>query len=302
MFRKLGFPACAIAVTLVLACSVERGGSGQSFTVTDDRGREVTLPSPVTRLVSLGPSFTEVIFLLGGQDKLVGVTTYCDYPPSARQKPKVGDFLNPSIERIIALDPNCVLTTGPSQARATARLEKLGLIVVQLNPESIAGVERCVRTIGRIVANDSTVNEVIAGLRESVKELKVLTSKIQKKRSVFLEIDTNPLVTASPGSFLGELIELAGGLNIVESGSGYPVVNPEQVVEANPEVIIMANPAVSLKEVTGRVGWDHVSAVKQRRVLRVDPSLISRPGPRAVRGAAELHRLIYSEPAAQEGE
>jgi iron complex transport system substrate-binding protein len=297
MLRKSVWIAFILALACFLACSDERGGGEQSFTITDDRGKEVVLPRPVTRLVSLGPSFTEVIFVLGGEDKLIGVTTYCDYPPPARQKPKVGDFLNPSIERIVALEPDCVLTTGPSQARTTSKLERLGLNVVQLNPESIAGVERCIRTIGQIVAEDSTAERMIAELRESIGELRLAVSRIEKRRSVFLEIDTNPLVTASPGSFLGELLELAGARNIVETGSGYPVINPEHIVKMNPEVIIMANPAVSLDEVKGRVGWEQVSAVRYGRIRRVDPSLISRPGPRAVVGAAELHRLIYSGPA-----
>lgn len=300
MLRKSILTTFILAVVCFLACSDERSDGQQSFTITDDRGKEIVLPRPVMRVVSLGPSFTEVIFALGAEDKLVGVTAYCDYPPPAGEKPKVGDFLNPSIERIVALEPDCVLTTGPSQARTTSKLERLGLNVVQLNPESIAGVERCIRTIGRIVEKDTAAERVIAELRESIGELRPATSSIEKKRSVFLEIDTNPLVTASPASFLGELLVLAGGRNILETGSGYPVINPEHIVEMDPDVIIIANPAVSLDEVKDRVGWEQISAVKHERVRRIDPSLISRPGPRAVRGAAELHRLIYLAPAGEE--
>jgi len=293
------FVAVVLATALLVGCSQEDETGGESMTVTDDRDREVTLPRPVTGVVSLGPSFTEIIFALEAEEKLIGVTTYCDYPEAASQKPKVGDFLNPSIERIIALEPDCILATGPTQARTIDRLEKLGLTVVQLNPESITGVLRCIRVIGHIVGRDSAAAALTGELWGSVTGLYRLTSQIENRKRVFVEIDTNPLVSAGPGSFPGELITLAGGDNIIESGSAYPVVNPEEVIRGDPEVMIIASPAVSLKEARERLGWQQVSAVRSESIRRVDPSRISRPGPRAVRGAAELYELIYPERAAQ---
>jgi iron complex transport system substrate-binding protein len=302
VFERIVIAVALLASVLSAGCSPENQVGAEQMAVLDDRQRDILLPLPVTRIVSLGPSFTEIIFAIGAEEKLVGVTTYCDYPEAALQKPKVGDFLNPSVERIVALEPDCVLATGPTQTRIVERLEKLGLKVVQLNPESIAGVERCIEVIGGIAGIEAVAAELIEGVRDSVAQMNRLTSQIQKRRRVFLEIDANPLVSASPGSFLGELVRLAGGENVVGSGSGYPVVNPEQVIEWDPEVIIIASPAVSLEQVRGRVGWEQVSAVKQGRICRVDPSLISRPGPRGVQGAAELHRLIYPEPAVGGGD
>lgn len=294
IFRSAG---CIILFTLciVSGCSEQVEETEETFLFRDDRGNEIALPRTVERVVSLGPSFTEIVYALGAQDRLVGVTTYCDYPREATRKPKVGDFLNPSIERIIALRPDCVLATAPAQARTIEKLEKLGLSVVQLNPESIVGVERCIVQIGEILDRSRAADCLVNQFRASVEELRDLTSSIKEKKRVFLEIDTNPLVSPSPSSFVGELIALAGGRNIVESGSGYPVINPEFVIQRNPDVIIVANPAVTPGEVKARIGWGQISAVATGGVYSIDPDLISRPGPRSIHGVLELHRLIYPE-------
>lgn len=282
-----------LALFLFAGCSEDVGESHRTFTFTDDRRKEVVLPRPVTKVISLAPSFTEIVYALGAEEKLIGVTTYCDYPQEATLKPKVGDFLNPSIERIIAMKPDCVLATAPSQARIIDRLEKLGLKVIQLNPESILGVERCITQIGEILDRRDSADSLVGQFRGSIRRLRKLTSSIENKKRVFLEIDTNPLVSPGPASFVGELLALAGGVNIVQSGSKYPVVNPEFVIKEDPEVIIIANPAVLPDEVKSRLGWGPVSAVRWGRVYSIDAGEISRPGPRAVKGAEELFRLIY---------
>ena len=296
--------SCIITLALFLfaGCSEETGKSHHTFTFTDDRGKDVVLPSPVRRIVSIAPSFTEIVYALGAEEKLVGVTTYCDYPQEATLKPKVGDFLNPSIERIIAMKPDCVLATAPSQTRTIDRLEKLGFKVVQLDPESILGVERCITQIGQILDRKDSADSLADQFRSSIRRLKSLTSSIENKKRVFLEIDTNPLVSPGPASFVGELLALAGGLNIVQSGSKYPVVNPEFVIKEDPEVIIIANPAISPDEVKSRLGWGPINAIRRGRVYSIDADEISRPGARAVKGAEELFRLIYESNEQSESE
>ncbi len=292
-----------LALFLFPGCSGQKEESVETFTFTDDRGKEVVLPSPVRGIISLAPSFTEIVYALGAEEKLVGVTTYCDYPQEAALKQKVGDFLNPSIERIIAMKPDCVLATAPSQARTIDRLEKLGLNVVQLNPESILGVERCIVQIGEILDRKDAADSLVDQFRGSIRRLRHLTSLIENKKRVFLEMDTNPLVSPGPASFVGELLTLAGGENVVQSNSRYPVVNPEFVIKEDPEVIIIANPAVSPEEVKSRLGWGTISAIRWGRVYSIEAGKISRPGPRAVKGAEELFRLIYqtSEQSESEG-
>lgn len=291
-----------LAVFLCTGCSEETEEAGSTFIFTDDRGKEVVLPSPVRRIISLAPSFTEIVYALGAGEKLVGVTTYCDYPQEATLKPKVGDFLNPSVERIIAMRPDCVLATAPSQARTIDRLEKLGLNVVQLNPESILGVERCIVQIGEILDRKDAADSLVSRFRSSIQRLRHLTSSIENRKKVFVEIDTNPLVSPGPASFVGELLALAGGENIVESSSKYPVVNPELVIGKDPEVIIVANPAVTPEEVKSRLGWGTISAIRWGRVYSIEAGKISRPGPRAVKGAEELFRLIYQTSEQPESE
>ena len=290
---RLWSQSLILALFLFAGCSEETGENHRTFTFTDDRGKDVVLPSPVRRIISLAPSFTEIVYALGAEERLVGVTTYCDYPQEATLKPKVGDFLNPSVERIIAMKPDCVLATAPSQARTIDRLEKLGLNVVQLNPESILGVERCMTQIGEMLDRRDVADSLVGQFSGSIRRLRDITSSIENKKKVFLEIDTNPLVSTGPASFVGELLTLAGGVNIVQSGSKYPVVNPEFIIKEDPEVIIVANPAVSTQKVKSRLGWGPISAIRWGRVYSIDAGKISRPGPRAVRGAEELFRLIY---------
>jgi iron complex transport system substrate-binding protein len=284
-----------LVVSFVLGCGEKKGDESGLRIFLDDRGREVALPGQVARVISLAPSFTEIIYALGAEEKLVGVTTYCDYPAEAKLKPRVGDFLNPSLERIVSLKPDCVLTTAPTQERVTEKLEKLGVKTLELNPESLAGLERCVALIGSLLDRVASADSLVEDLKGSVDELRELTSEVKPKRRVFLEIDTNPIVAPGPRSFVGELIVLAGGENIVESSFEYPVINPEYIIEKDPEVIVVANPGVSVDEVRSRIGWGELSAVKHGRVYSIDPDLISRPGPRALKGAFALFRLFYPE-------
>lgn len=247
------------------------------------------------RIVSLVPSATEILYALGVEERLVGVTTFCDYPEEAKSKPKVGDFSNPSIERILALNPDIVFATTPEQLRILKKLQNLGIRTEIISPESIDEIVESIKRIGEITHRENRAIELVEQL---VKEKEILEEKVKKlgkRPRVYIELDRNPLFTAGRGSFVNQLIELAGGENIVENDRAYLPINSEVVIAKDPEIIILAYPGTK-EEVSSRIGWQSVSAVRNGRIYdEVDPNLITRPGPRCIKGAFELFKRFHPE-------
>lgn len=248
------------------------------------------------RIISLVPSVTETIFALGGEDKLVGVTTYCDYPEEAKKKQKVGDFSNPSIERIMFLRPDLVFATAPEQSKIINKLKTLGIDVITVQPESYSEIIESIKEIGSLLGKEKRAEEILNGLEDDLKSLKRLVEKIKEKRKVYIELDCNPLFTVGKNSFLNELIELSGGENIAGyTEQTYFAINPEIVVKSDPEVIILAYPSEG-KSVKRRIGWKRITAVKENRVYSdIDWKLITSPGPRFTKACFELYKRFYPE-------
>lgn len=247
------------------------------------------------RIVSLVPSVTEILFALGAEEKLVGVTTFCDYPEEARLKLKVGDFSNPSIERILALEPDLVFATAPEQLRIVESLRNLGIRTEIVDPESIDEILESIRRIGELAQKENRAREIIDEIAEEKRMLENLVENVEKKPKVYIELDVNPLFTAGRSSFVNQLIELAGGENVVESDMPYLPINSEVVVANDPEVIVLVYSGRK-EEVSSRIGWEGVSAVRNGRIYDdLDENLVARPGPRCTKGAFELFKRFHSE-------
>jgi iron complex transport system substrate-binding protein len=245
-------------------------------------------------LVSLVPSVTEILFALGVGDQLRGVTTFCDYPEEALAIPKVGDFSNPSIERIVGIEPDLVFATIPEQQRTVENLINLGVRTEVVSPESIGDILLAIEQIGDWIGASSRAAEIV---EEMSAQLGALEKRVRtrKKPKVYVELDVNPLFTAGRGSFVNELLERAGGENIVESRMGYIAINAELIIARDPEVIVLTHPG-SGEDMASRAGWDVVSAVRNGRIVDdIDPNLIMRPGPRCVQGAVELFNRFYPD-------
>lgn len=283
--------AFSLFVAVSNVASVDAGGS---FSVVDDRGVEVAFPRTPERVVSLVPSVTEVIFALGAQAKLVGVTTFCDYPPEAKLKPKVGDFSNPSLERISSLQPEVVFATTPEQNSTINSLENLGVKVFSIQPESVDGILRSIENTAKILSTRIAADSLVRRLRSQLEYVSTLVQDVEPKE-VYVEIAENPLVTATDGSFVGELVTLAGGTSIAEGAKPYVVMNPERVVGKDPAVIIIAHPASTPEQVKARIGWDSITAVRKNRVYTVDANLVLRPGPRIVQAVLQLLEKIHPD-------
>lgn len=265
--------------------------------VTDDAGREVTIEARPERIVSLAPANTEIVAALGSLDRLVGVTTFCDYPADVADIEKIGDFMQPNLEAIAALDPDLVLVTTGVQAEVIGQLESLGAAVVAVDPQTIDELYGSIRMVGAAIGSGPAAEELASSMQI---QIDAIGEQVESAPTTcFLEIAQDPLFTVGSGTLLNELIERAGGENVVTE-EGYVAYSVEQLIAANPSVYLatkgsMSNPS----DITGRPGYDNLEAVAQGRVFLLDDNLVSRPGPRVVEGirqiAEALHPDVFAE-------
>lgn len=279
-------------------------GAAEAAVVTDMLGRSVVIPDRPLRVVSLAPSITETAEALGRGRWLVGVTDVCDYPPRVRALPKVGGLAAPNLEQIVRLKPDLVFATAEANARDLLdQLERLGLTTFALRPESYAGVIDSVLAIGRALAAEQAARGVVDGVERRVRAVRDLVSGRPQPRVLYL-IWTEPLIAAGAGTYLDDLLALAGGRNIVWERTGsYPRLSWEHVVARAPDVILLADHREDSERPSAGSGdvppawhrWQAVPAIRTGRVLAVPSNTILRPGPRLGDGLARLAQAIHPE-------
>lgn len=296
--------AAALAAMLVIApagCAkkaADGDGAAQQqaafpVTLTDDAGREVTIAKKPERIVSLAPANTEIVYALGALDRVVGVTTFDDYPPEVSSIAKVGDFMSPNMEAIAAAKPDLVLATGGVQADTIAKLEESGAVVLAVDPQSLDGVYKAIEMVGKAIGEPAKAAEVVQGMKD---ELETIQSAIEEAPvRCFIEIAQEPLYTAGPGTFINDLIDQAGGENVVTQ-QGYVAYSLEQLLKDDPDVYLatkgsMSDPA----DIDKRPGYSALSAVKAKRVFVLDDNLVSRPGPRCIQGIRQIAEALHPD-------
>lgn len=251
------------------------------------------------RIISLAPATTEILFALGLDEEIVGVSSFCNYPGKARAKEKVGSFSRPNIEKIIALKPDMIFCTGLEQNIAVAQLRRLKFKVFVSDPVHKAELFESIRQIGILVGKPTQAETLINNMRSAIEEVENEISRIPeyKKPKVFIELWHDPLMTAGKGSYLDELLRLAGGVNIAgDTVRPYSYFSAEQVIKRNPDCIIITymsglNP---VSDIERRTGWSGISAVKNKRVYNdINPDLLLRPGPRLPDGLKKLYKCLY---------
>ena len=264
------------------------------ITVTDDAGREVTIDAEPMRIVSLAPANTEIVAELGMLDRLVGVTTYCDYPPEVADIEKIGDFITPNLEAIAAADPDLVLATTGVQAEVITQLEELGASVVAIDPQTLDALFVSIETVGAVTGTPAEADDLVASMQA---DLDGIAEKVADVAPVtcFIEIAQDPLFTAGPGTLLNDLVLAAGGDNVVAE-EGYVGYSVEQLVTDDPEVYLatlgsMSDPSA----LDSRAGYESLSAVKDGRVYVLDDNLVSRPGPRVAEGVLSIAEALHPD-------
>ena len=267
--------------------------------LTDDRGVVVTFAQPPQRIVSLLPSLTETVCELGQCQRLVGVDRYSNFPASVRALPQMGGGLDPSIEAIVALKPDVVLMA--TSARASERLQALGVKVVALEPKTHADVRRVLEKVGQLLGVDDAqrVWRVIdAGVMAAAQSVPAAA----RGTRVYFEVNSAPYA-AGEASFIGETLSRLGARNIVPASLGpFPQLNPEYVVRANPDLIMVGDSNyIGLEP---RPGWSGMRALRERRLCVFTPEdsdMLVRPGPRMAEGARIMARCLADKAAARAG-
>ena len=288
----------ALRRSLVLAlCFLP--GIAQALTVVDQTGHAVTLPATPRRIVSLVPSVTETLFAIGAQDAVVGVTDFCNYPPDARHKARVGDMLAPNLETLVSLKPDLVVATRSGNREETFdQLKRLGLPVYLVDePPSLAGVLRLVGGLGQLTGRRDAAAAVAAGLEGRIASVRERVAGRPHPRVLYV-LWPEPLIVPGRGSLVSELIASAGGESVTaDQAQGYPRMSLEAAVGRAPEVIILARHGAGTGP-AAREQWQRLEslpAIRSGRLYAADGDLLHRYGPRVVDGLELLVRLIHPE-------
>jgi iron complex transport system substrate-binding protein len=306
--RKLAF-AFAILLSLGLIFSPLAGCAESAQTVSflaDDLGRPIRTQEPPNRIVSLGPSITEILFALDLGDAVVGVTDYCDYPEEARSVQKVGaPFPGFSVETILDLQPELVLSLAGTVVQ---QLESAGATVVVLHPTNIQGIYSDIDLVGQLTGKQKEAAALVNTMKKRVEAVLVKISDVAEKPTVFYEVDgswnENKPWTAGYGTFQDNLINLAGGVNIAAGRSGWYEMGIEEILDADPDIIILEDYqfGVSREVVKDRQAWKGLRAVTQDGIYPIeDPNLTCRSGPRIVDGLETLAAMIHPALFSQQG-
>ena len=279
----------------------EEGLQFQSGTYIDDAGREVEVTEEPESIVSYGPGITEILFALGLRDRVVGVDTFSDYPEEATLKTRVGDAWTPSIETVVGLDPDLILTVESVQLNSD--LEALGYTYLILSPIDFNGIIDNIRQVGQVTGKTTEGEQLASEMEQVVADITEQVEDADRPTVCFI-IDATTLNMpwiAGPGSFIDDIINLAGGENIAASAaSEWAQLSIEEIVDAEPDIIVVQTmaggiPTVTAEELEEHIIWQQLDAVSQGYIYFIDGDLISRPGPRIVQGLEEMARIIHPE-------
>lgn len=252
------------------------------------------------RVISLAPSITEMLFVLGLDEKeIVGATDYCNYPEAAKKVPHIGSLTTVSVEKIVSLKPDYIFSIGYASSPLNSNLKAAGLNLIVFDPENVEQICATMLEIGKIVGRQDRAKEIVGTMRQRLDDIKIKTDMIKRKEKVYLEICPDPITSCGRGSLMDDVITRAGGINITKEMTGlYPLVSQEFVISKDPDVIIVSY-AGDFKDrgeeiFLRRPGWKDIAAIKEKRVIcDLDPDALLRSGPRIVDIIELMHKKLY---------
>jgi len=291
----------ALVIALAIALVLTAGSPGEQTPTQyafDDLGRLVAINGTPQRIISLAPSNTEILFALGLGERTVGVTDYCDYPPEALNKTKVGGYANPDVEKIVALDPDLILVAHGTPMDVINSMAGLGLTVFGIKTTDLDDLLNDIRRIAEITDKEVGAQALTSEMESRIEAVTNQTEELEQRPRVFYIVWHDPLWTAGSGTFIHELIEKGGGVNIFQNVTGYPTISIEEVIARDPEIIITSEWsyewAINASELAS------TNASQTGRIYTLDDDLVQRPGPRLVEGlewfAHFIHPEMFEEP------
>jgi iron complex transport system substrate-binding protein len=285
----------ALTVLVLLAWLVLENQAG-----TEGQGRQVFSPSPPRRLISLAPSITEIMYFLELGDRVVGVTSFCNFPAEVKNKPRIGTYWEFNLEAILALKPDLVLAMA-HQGDGAGSLDVLRHWKIPYflgRADTLPELFRLIEDLARLTGQEEVARRKLPPLKARARRIQARVQGLPRPR-VLLEIDQEPLITVGRTSIQGDLIHRAGGANIAGNiDQRYPVFNLEEVLKAQPEVILftgMAGDASFPRRQDFWRRWTMLPAIRSGRLLWVEPDLVDRPGPRLVDGLELLANFFHPQ-------
>lgn len=285
MVRKIALSLVLLAVGAALAY-------GAPVTVVDALGQTLVFSTPPRRIVSIAPSVTEILYAIGAQARLVGVSSADDYPPDVRYRPKVGG-VQLDFERLASLRPDLVIGVASLQRPTFERLRAMGVRVLAIDPQSLADTYGAILLIGRVVGREAQARAVVAQMRARERDVVLRTMRSRGIPRVYVEVWDQPFLTAARGTYVDDLLRRARGRNIFGDLEGWPQVSEEQILLRDPEVVLVLHGDAD--RVLRRPAWRSMRAVRERRVHALVTAWVARPGPRLVLGLEQIARLLHPE-------
>ncbi len=287
--------ACGLllaALLLSLCASPRWAPASTPVVMTDDRGVSVRLAAAPRRVVSLAPNLTEIVFLLGQEEKLVGVTRYCNYPPRAAALPRIGGIVDPDVERIVAADPDLLLCTTDGNPKERVKiLEEMGIPCFAVGPQNLEAIFETIERVGALLGVPEKGRKEAGALRVRADRV----SRVQRAPSprVLFVVSTSPIIAAGNGTFLDELVRTTGGRNAAGGFAGrYPRLSVEDLLVVGPDIILVAAMA-GVEEFSPSVSrWSEIPAFRNGDVVTLDGDLVTRPGPRMVTALEKVAEVL----------
>lgn len=262
----------------------------------DALGRKVMIEHPPQRIISLVPAVTEILFKLKLQDRLVATTDYCNYPEAAQKLPKIGQYSSPSLESILRYKPDLVIASASmNRPSLIKRLEAFNIPAYVIYPQDIGETLQTMTALGEITERQQEAQAIVA---EMLSRISTIATKIKTatRPSVLTFIMLEPLTVAGPGTYINDLIERAGGRNVVPPGpSHYPTWGDEALLTYNPDVIIVSSHPGQPDPQQLFQQWPQLKALKEKRVFVIEADWLHRPGPRMVLGLEALAKALHPD-------
>lgn len=265
------------------------------------------------RIVSLAPNVTEILFSLGAGDRIVGVSSFCNYPPKALLKEKIGGFTNPNLEVIVSLSPDLIIgTPNVGNKEAILNLRKvMDADILLFKAENLEDSYKMIEGIGRAIGEEQRAGSLVLLLKREIKNLQKMAAPLERKR-LLLSLSIDPIIAASAHSYPGILADIAGAdlipsLSVSQAQiNDYPMINLEEVIHLDPDIIIqtMMDPINEIGEKRIKKfweQWDSISAVQEQNIYVIPGDLILRPSPRAAEGVKLLFKLIHGASEIEKG-
>lgn len=268
----------------------EAKASQYPMTIKDSADREVVLENEPEKVISIAPSITEIIFSLDKGDKLIGRTSFCNYPEEVKNVEVIGSLSEPNIEKIVELDPDLVIVSTHFEENALKKLESLNINVVLMNEDgSIDGTYTMISEIGKMLNANAAAEKVVGDMKEKIDSV-IEKVKDAEKPLVYYVVGFD--FTAGKGTFVSELIEKAGGENAANDVEGWSY-SLEKLVEKDPDILITTDELI--EEVKTKNGYKDLTAVKEDNLYSINQDILNRQGPRIGEALEKLAKIIHPE-------